>query len=145
MNVQRTNELGLGTLIWVWICRLGQGKWWPGSVLSITRLESFPIVDTRFEYRSVGRYGVDGPVCIGISTTRMRYLELRNPDLKGCDRPDFIPSAIFPKPGESGISLNGIEHPSKIATLAPVKKPRSRIKTKASNPLQKATVLAIET
>jgi hypothetical protein len=108
MEVHRINELGPGTLIWVWIGRIGKGKWWPGSVMSVTPLDAFPIVDTRFEYRSAGRNGNDGPVSIGISTTRMRYLELRDRDLKGADRPDFVPSAIFSNPKESEIRLRGI-------------------------------------
>ena len=153
MEIYRIHELVPGTPIWVWIVRVGKGRWWAGSVLSITSLESFPIVDTRFEYRSTGRNGIDGPACIGISTTRMRYLELRDPDLKCCDRPDFVPSAIFPKTEESGSLLNGIEHPGTISTAAvaarsraaSVKKPRPRRKTKARNPIQEAIVLAIET
>ena len=104
MDVQQISELRPGTPVWIWIVRVGKGQWWPGSVSSIAHLESFLIVDTRFEYHSDGRNGTVGPARIGISTTRTRYLELRDTDLKGLDRPDFVPSANFAesKKGESG-------------------------------------------
>ena len=110
MEVHQISQLGPGTPIWVWIVRAGKGRWWPGSVLSITALEPFPRIDTRFECRSAGRNGTDGPAFVGISTTRLRYLELRDPDLKGEDRPDFVPSAIFAKSDKTEIRVNDIEH-----------------------------------
>ena len=110
MEVNQVCQVGPGTPVWVWIVRVGKGRWWPGSVLSITALEPFPIIDTRFECRSVGKNGIDGPAFVGISTTRMRYLELRDPNLKGDDRPNFVPSAIFAKPEETEIGLNDMQH-----------------------------------
>src|SRR5258708_16034700 len=101
MEVHQVCELGPGPPVWVWIVRVGKGRWWPGSVLSITAVEPFPMIDTRFECRSAGKNGIDGPAFVGISTTRMRYLELRDPYLKGADRPNFVPSAIFAKPDQT--------------------------------------------
>jgi len=150
MEVHQICELRPGTPVWVWILRAGKGRWWPGSVLSITALEPFPRIDTRFECRSVGRNGIDGPVFVGISTTRMRYLELRNIDLKGDDRPNFVPSAIFAKPEQSGVGLNDMQHvdtmtaDARVSLATAVKKSRSRKKIKASNPTKNATTVAIE-
>jgi hypothetical protein len=35
------------------------------------------------------------PVMVGLVSTRMRYIELRNPDLKGSDRPEFTPTSLL--------------------------------------------------
>ncbi len=110
MEVHQICQLAPGTPIWVWIVRVGKGRWWPGSVLSITALEPFPRIDTRFECRSAGRNGSDGPAFVGISTTPLHYLELRSPNLKGSDQPNFVPSATFAKPDETEPKHNDIEH-----------------------------------
>ncbi len=153
MEVHQICELGPGTPVWVWIVRVGKGRWWPGSVLSIAALEPFPIIDTRFECRSAGRNGIDGPAFVGISSTRMRYLEPRDPNLKGDDRPHFVPSAIFAKPEKTKAGLNGIhcyavtadDHAAQASSPPPVKKSRSGKKAKASNPTGEAAVVASET
>ena len=153
MEVHQVCELGPGTTVWVWIVRVGKGRWWPGSVLSITALESFPIVDTRFECRSAGKKGADGPAFVGISTTRMRYLELRDPYQKGDDRPNFVPSAILAKPEERAAGLNHLQDlqamtetdQPRVSLRTSVKKPRSRKKVKVSNPTPEAPEAAIET
>ena len=154
MDVHRISELGPGTSVWVWIVRVGKGRWWPGTVLSIAAREPFPIIDTRFECRSTGKNGVDGPAFVGISTTRMRYLELRNPHLKGDDRPNFVPSAIFAKPEQSEAGLNDVEHletmiaddrAARVAPATSIKKSRPRKEAKVSNPTLDATEVAIET
>lgn len=153
MEVHQVCELGPSTPVWVWIVRVGKGRWWPGSVLSITALESFPMINARFECCSAGKNGSDGPAFVGISTTRMRYLEPRDPYLKGDDRPNFVPSAILAKPEESEAGLNDVQDlHAMTATDQPraslrtsVKKSRSRKKVKVSNPTQDATEVAIET
>ena len=153
MEVQQVCELSPGTPIWVWIVRVGKGRWWPGSVLSITALESFPIVDTRFECRSAGKNGIDGPAFVGISTTRMRYLEPRDPYLKGDDRPAFVPSAILAKPEESVAGINDVQDlhamtaavQPRVSLRTSVRKSRSRKKVKVSTPTQDAPEVAIET
>jgi hypothetical protein len=139
MEVHRICELSPGAPVWVWIVRVGKGRWWPGSVLSIAARKPFPIINTRFECRSVGKNGTDGPVFVGISTTRMRYLELRDTRLKGDDRPNFAPSAVFAKPEGPEIGLSGVQQVGTMtanarASLATaVKKPRARKKTKTSS------------
>jgi hypothetical protein len=144
MEVHRICELSPGAPVWVWIVRVGKGRWWPGSVLSIAARKPFPIINTRFECRSVGKNGIDGPVFVGISTTRMRYLELRDTRLKAYDRPNFVPSAIFAKPEQSGVGLNDMQHvdtmtaDARVSLAGAVKKSRSRKKTKASNPTKHA-------
>ena len=144
MQVHRICELSPGTSVWVWIVRVGKGRWWPGSVLSIAALEPFPIVDTRFECRSAGKNGLDGPAFVGISTTRMRYLELRDIHRKGEDRPNFVPSAVFAKPEEPEAGLNDGQHvdtltaDGRVSLAAAVKKSRARKKTKASSPTKDA-------
>ena len=154
MEVHQVCELGPGTPVWVWIVRVGKGRWWPGSVLSITAVEPFPMIDTRFECRSARKNGIDGPAFVGISTTRMRYLELRATHLKGDDRPNFVPSAILAKPEESEVGLNDIQHldtitaddhAPRVVPPTPFKKSRPRKTAKVSNPTQDATVVASET
>jgi len=150
MEVHQISQLGPGTLVWVWIVRVGKGRWWPGSVLSITALKPFPIIDTRFECRAAGKNGIDGPAFIGITSTRMRYLELRNPDLKGDDRPNFVPRAIFAKPEQRAVGVNDVQQetttaddrPAQAVSIPPIKKSRARKKAKASIPIQDAAVVA---
>ena len=153
MEVHQISQLGPGTPVWVWIVRAGKGRWWLGSVLSINALEPFPRIETRFECRSARKNGADGPAFVGISTTRMRYLELRDPNLRGDDRPNFVPSAIFVTPdkaestaGDIGLSNTttaAVDAPAS-ATIPRVKKSRPREKAKVSNATQDATVIAIE-
>jgi len=154
MEPRQICQLGPGTAVWVWIVRMGKGRWWPGSVVSVLAREPFPIVNARFECRSTGKNGSDGPAFVGISTTRMRYLELRDAYLKGDDRPNFVPSAIFTKPEQTEVVLNDIKHPDTIAAddhaprvvpPAPVKKSRPRKGAKVSNPTRDAAVVASET
>ncbi len=35
---------------------------------------------------------------VGLVSTRMRYVELRDLGMKGADRPDFIPSSVLSAP-----------------------------------------------
>ena len=154
MEVYQVCEVGPGTPVWVWIVRMGKGRWWPGSVVSVAAREPFPIVNARFECRSAGKNGIDGPAFVGISTTRMRYLELRDPYLKGDDRPNFVPSAILVKPEESEAGLKGIDiccamtaddHAAQASLPPPVKKSRARKRARPSIPTQDAPEVAIET
>jgi len=154
MEVHRMCELSPGSPVLVWIVRVGKGRWWPGSVLSISALEPFPRIDTRFECRSAGKNGTDGPAFVGITTTRLRYLELRDPNLKGDDQPNFVPSTIFAKLDETKPRLNDIEHLDtttaddhgpRVVPPPPVKKSRPRKKAKVSNATQDANVVTVET
>ncbi|MGD0670514.1 MAG: hypothetical protein ABSB13_00435 [Candidatus Binatus sp.] len=150
MEVHRICELSPGAPVWVWIVRVGKGRWWPGSVLSIAARKPFPIINTRFECRSVGKNGIDGPVFVGISTTRMRYLELRDAHLKGNDRPNFAPSAIFAKPEQTNVELNDLQpvdamnSDAGVPVASAIKKPRSRKKTKTSNRTKNVAAIAAQ-
>jgi hypothetical protein len=153
MEVHQVCELDPGASVWVWIVRMGKGRWWPGTVISIAAREPFPMIDTRFECRSAGKNGSDGAAFVGISTTRMRYLELRDPNLKGVDRPNFVPSAILAKPEETEVGLNGTAHLDTItadnqaALMSPPtsdRRHRSRKKAKAASPTENGSVVAIE-
>jgi len=144
MEVDQVCQVRPGAPVWVWIVRLGKGRWWPGSVLSISALEPFPLIDTRFECCSVGKNGIDGPVFVGITTTRMRYLELRDAELKGGDRPDFVPSAVFAKPEANGAQRSETMTVDAQASVTPAKKSRSKKKpAKTSSPRKDATAAAI--
>lgn len=154
MEANQVCQLGPGISVWVWIVRVGKGKWWPGSVLSIAALEPFPIIDTRFECRSTGKNGIDGPAFIGITSTRMRYLELRDPDLRGNDRPKFVPVAIFAKPEGVEVAGTDMQHVDtmtaddrapRVVSAPPVKKSRARKKANPSIPTQDTRAVAIET
>ena len=138
MEPQQICELGPGTSVWVWIVRMGRGRWWPGSVVSVAAREPFPIVNARFECRLTGKNGSDGPAFVGISTTRMRYLELRDCYLKGDDRPNFVPSAILAKPEQTVVELSETRHPEEVTSrdqefspVKSVKKPRPRKKVRS--------------
>ena len=154
MEVHQICQLDPDAPVWVWIVRVGKGRWWPGTVLSVAAREPFPVINIRFECRSAGKNGSDGPAFVGISTSRMRYLELRDPHLKGDDRPNFVPSSIFAKPEESAVGVNGVQHldamtaydPAPAVVSSPtVNKSRRRKKAKVSNLTQDATLVAIET
>lgn len=141
MEIHRIGELGPGTAVWVWIVRMGKGRWWPGHVISITVKEPFPIVDTRFECRGTGKNGVDGPAFVGISTTRMRYLELREPSQKNEDRPRFVPSALLSRPEGSEVAADDPqplhvviagEQTRRVSRTSSVKKARPRKGAKVS-------------
>jgi len=154
MEVHQVCQLRAGTDVWVWIIRMGRGRWWPGSVLSINAVEPYPMIAARFECRSAGKKGLDGPTFVGITTTRMRYLELRDPHLKGDDRPDSAPTAIFAKPEESTVGVGDIQLletriaddlQGRIVTPLPGKKSRARKKSRSSIPTQDASAVAVET
>ena len=153
MEIHRIGELASGTPVWVWIVRMGKGRWWPGHVISITAKVPFPIVDTRFECRATGRNGIDGPAFVGISTTRMRYLELREPSRKNEDRPRFVPSALLSKPEGSEVAPDMLEHlhvvpardqEQRASQAGSVKKARPRKTAKGAKTNAQATLVVIE-
>jgi hypothetical protein len=87
-----------GSPVWIWIVRLGKGKWWPGVVEEVTRLADTPTFRVRFECSTAK--GSRAPAFVGISTTRARYLELRDADAKEADRPRFVPASLLHQPAE---------------------------------------------
>lgn len=101
MEVDQLPKLYRGKPVWVWIVRMARGEWCPGAIERITVLEHFPLLEARFDGRSTqGRKGMTKQSIVGISTTRMRFLEFRDPHLKGSDRPSFVPVSILAKPEE---------------------------------------------
>jgi len=100
MQPSEVVELLLATPVWVWIVRFGKGKWWPGVVQSVTVTDGFPHVAVRFECRAPApeRGESRPPVFVGISTTRMRFLERRDLNMKGDDRPTYVPVPLLRVP-----------------------------------------------
>jgi len=88
-----------GAGVWIWVLRLGKGKWWPGVVEQVTVLTDQPTFRVRFECSSAK--GSRTHIFVGISTTLARYLELRDPEVKEADRPRFVPRSLFQKPAGS--------------------------------------------
>jgi len=89
MEPTRVGELTPGTPIWVWMVRLGTGRWWPGVVQSLNVIAGFPHVTVRFQCKDA---------FAGISTTRMRFLERRDLNAKGGDQPHYPPLPLFRVP-----------------------------------------------
>lgn len=102
------------TPVWVWIVRIGTGKWWPGAVQSLKVIDGLPHVTVRFECQTA---------FAGISTTRMRFLESRDLSAKGSDRPRQIPVPLLRVPetripkliasAPKSYTLNGEVQPAK--------------------------------
>jgi hypothetical protein len=95
----QSHRLTPGTPVWVWVVRLGKGRWWPGAVERLRTIDGRPRVAVKFECRRVlDRDGT--PVIVGITTTAMRYLELRNINSKGFDQPRRTPVSLLERPEE---------------------------------------------
>ena len=89
-----------GTAVWVWVVRFGRGRWWPGIIESLQVRDSLPMLTIKFE---CSRHPMkERPVMVGIVSTRMRYVELRSPDLKAMDQPEFTPNSVLYAPEDSG-------------------------------------------
>ena len=99
MEPSKIVQLSLGAPIWVWIVRLGKGRWWPGTVESYKVIDGVPHVTVRFEGRGLARRNShSAAVFVGISTTRMRFLEPRDLAAKGDDRPHHVPVPLLRVP-----------------------------------------------
>jgi len=98
MQPSELTKLSLGRTVWIWIVRFGKGKWWPGVVQSFAVTDGFPHVVVRFECRPPERGNSRPPTFVGISTTRMRFLELRDANLKASDRPQYAPAPLLREP-----------------------------------------------
>ncbi len=88
-----------GAHVWIWIVRLGKGRWWPGMVEQVTTLADMPNFKVRFESSSPKKSSRPDTF-VGISTTRARYLELRDTKVNGADRPAFVPISLLQQPAE---------------------------------------------
>ncbi len=98
MQPSKLTELSLGRSVWIWIVRFGKGKWWPGVVQSLAVTDGFPHIVVRFECRPAERGNSRPPAFVGISTTRMRFLELRDANMKGSDCPQYVPVPLLREP-----------------------------------------------
>jgi hypothetical protein len=99
MYPRESHRLRPGMTIWVWVVRLGRGRWWPGTVESLRTIQGRLRVAVRFECRRAR--GADSePALVGKTTTAMRYLEIRNIDSRDIDRPTRPPVSLLQCPEE---------------------------------------------
>ena len=75
MDPCETSKLALGTAVWIWIVRQGEGQWCPGTVQSLAAPKGVATVTVRFECHSLRRNSSRPATFIGISTTQMKHLE----------------------------------------------------------------------
>ena len=87
-----------GTGIWVWLTRLGKSRWWPGLVMSVDVRDALPSIRVEIAFGLTTPKRSYRPVGAGITSTRMRFIELRDPDLNGQDKPDFVPVSLLRQP-----------------------------------------------
>lgn len=110
MEPSQVVQLPAGVPVWVWIVRLGKGRWWPGTVQTSRVIEGFPHVTVRFEGRALERRSSHAAaVFVGISTTRMRFLEHRDLGVKGEDRPHHVPVPLLRVPETRILKLMPVE------------------------------------
>jgi len=98
MEPSQVDELRLGSHVWVWLVRFGDGRWWPGTVKSIDSRYGAPLVQVSYESFARGRSRNAPPVPVGHVLTPMRRLEHRALIAKGSDRPRFIPVSRLRQP-----------------------------------------------
>lgn len=104
MHTSYAKQLALGAHVWIWVVRLGNGKWWPGVIEEVAMLadqSTFQVQPTfRVRFECSSAKGLRQTTFVGISTTRARYLELRDPELKADDRPCFVPISLLHQPAD---------------------------------------------
>lgn len=103
MQPRESRHLKPGAPVWIWVVRLAKGRWWPGTVQSLGSFDNQPRATVRFECRSVNAPN-KAPVIVGVTTTAMRYLELRDVQLDGVDRPRYTPVSLLERPEESDVA-----------------------------------------
>ncbi len=84
MHPQQSRIVRPGTPVWIWVVQLGRGRWWPGTVEALRPMGNQVRVVVRFECRPA-RDRKGAPIRVGVTTTAMRYLELRDGNAKGVD------------------------------------------------------------
>ena len=99
MHPQQSHQLKPGTPVWIWVVRLARGRWWPGTVEGLRTIEDQLRVAVRFECRRATDQE-RAPVMVGITTTAMRYLELRDANARGLDWPHYTPVSLLERPEE---------------------------------------------
>lgn len=100
MNFTEIYRIKPGSAVWVWVVRLAKGRWWPGTVEELSSSNGRPRVVVCFECRGVRGPEYSPAVTAGKVTTAMRYLERRDVNIKGIDRPRFIPVSLLERPEE---------------------------------------------
>ena len=100
MQITEVYKLKPGSPVWIWVVHFAKGRWWPGIVETIQAMNDRPRLLVRFECRAtIGRQYYPA-VREGIATTAMRYLEHRDPNIKGIDQPHFVPASLLERPEE---------------------------------------------
>lgn len=97
MEPEQVSRVKPGSPVWVWVVRLGNGRWWPGRVESIGFHGYLPLLKVEFECQNSYDGKSEAPREIDTTTARMRYVELRDPHVKAIDQPHFIPTRLIEK------------------------------------------------
>ena len=100
MNFTEVFRLKPGLPVWVWVVHLAKGRWWPGEIETIQAISGRPRIVVRFECRLTRGRQHYPTVRVGVTTTAMRYLERRDPNIKGIDEPHFVPASLLESPEE---------------------------------------------
>lgn len=100
MRITEAYRLKPGSPVWIWIVHLARGRWWPGIVETMQAINGRPRIVVRFECRVSKARQYDPAVRAGVTTTAMRHLEDRDPNIKGIDEPHFIPASLLERPEE---------------------------------------------
>ena len=112
MHITEAYRLKPGSPVWIWIVHLARGRWWPGIVETMQAINGRPRIVVRFECRlSRGRQYYPA-VRAGVTTTAMRYLEDRDPNIKAIDEPHFVPASLLERPEE----LELVNHQLSVAS-----------------------------
>jgi len=97
MEPEQVSKVKRGSPVWVWVVRLGKGRWWPGRVESIAFQGRLPLLKIEFEFQNSRRGRSEAPSEIGTTMARMRHVELRDPHVKAIDQPHFAPTPLMEK------------------------------------------------
>jgi hypothetical protein len=100
MHLTEAYKMKPGSPVWIWVVQLAKGHWWPGIVETIQAINDKTRIVVRFECRVTRGCQYHPAVSVGIATIAMRYLEDRDPNIKGIDEPHFIPASLLERPEE---------------------------------------------
>ena|SRR5882757_1849558 len=100
MNLTEVYRLKPGSPVWIWVVHCAKGRWWPGIVETIQTVKDRPRIVVSFECRAIRGRQYYPAVRAGVTTTAMRYLEDRDPNIKAIDEPHFIPASLLGRPEE---------------------------------------------
>src|SRR5260370_28772573 len=105
MRITEEDRMKPGSPVWIWVVHLPRGRWWPGIVETIQAIDGRPRIVVRFECWAIRGRQYYPAVRAGIATTAMRYLEDRDPNIKGIDEPHFVPASLLERPEELELVL----------------------------------------